>query len=105
MLLSNSHLTDTMFIYLHHITTEHVVLRRQFLVCAALSSILLDEFMHDLFGNLNYSDNNWNMGRYLSSYCVRRFPSSTYFLSSTCSLCISAVYICCSLCVVFISFF
>lgn len=41
--------------------------------------------------------------RYLSSYSLWCLSTTAFFLSSSCSVCISSVYICCTLCIVYAS--
>lgn len=43
--------------------------------------------------------------RCLSSDCIWFFPSPTYILPPSCSMCVSAVHFCCSMCVVFVAVF
>lgn len=44
-----------------------------------------------------YLINVAQLSRYLSSYCLWGFPTPSYFLPSSCSMCISAMHFCCSL--------
>lgn len=124
MQLWNLHLMGIMFMFSQHIMTKIVVLRRHYLVrvCVCSTALLrwyllpvnsspffitFFAFPVTLFWVIPELMNiiTLNLSRNFPSYGIWLLPASTYFLPSPCTMCISALHFCCSMCDVSLAIF